>query len=120
MSLPSLKIFIPLLFLILVPLISGDGELPPQWCVVDVQTPDDVLIGATNWACGGDGGADCSMIQENQPCYFPNTPQNHASYAFNSYFQKFKHQGASCYFNGAAIVTDLDPSYGNCHFESLP
>ncbi|MBA0578631.1 hypothetical protein Gorai_020906 [Gossypium raimondii] len=24
------------------------------------------------WACGG-GGADCSKIQMNQPCYFPKT-----------------------------------------------
>ncbi|KAL9243978.1 hypothetical protein vseg_017803 [Gypsophila vaccaria] len=119
MSLSSLRMFIPLLLLIAVPLISGDGDLPPEWCVVDVQTPDDVLQGTLNWACG-DGGANCTMIQENQPCHDPSTLQNHASYAFNSYFQKFKHQGGNCYFNGAALITALDPSYGGCHFEYLP
>jgi hypothetical protein len=79
------------------------------WCVADEQTTDSELQAALDWACGK-GGANCSNIQQNQPCYFPNTLKDHASYAFNSYFQKFKNKGGSCYFRGAAITTEVDPS----------
>lgn len=84
------------------------GELE-QWCIADEQTPDDELKAAMDWACGK-GGADCSKIQLNQPCFFPNTMKDHASYAFNDYFQKLKHKGGNCYFKGAAMITELDPS----------
>lgn len=80
-----------------------------EWCIADEQTPDDELQKALDWACGK-GGADCSKIQVNQPCYLPNTIRDHASYAFNNYYQKFKNKGATCYFNSAAMITDLDPS----------
>ncbi|THU55412.1 hypothetical protein C4D60_Mb11t06270 [Musa balbisiana] len=85
---------------------AGQGK---QWCIADEQTAADVLQVALDWACGA-GGANCSMIQPNKPCYFPNTVKDHASYAFNSYWQKHKHQGGTCYFNAAAMVTDLNPS----------
>lgn len=81
-----------------------------QWCIADEQTPDDELQAAIDWACSGGGGADCSKIQMNQPCFYPNTLKDHASYAFNNYFQKFKHKGGSCYFKAAAMITELDPS----------
>uniref|UniRef100_A0A6N2MG73 X8 domain-containing protein n=1 Tax=Salix viminalis TaxID=40686 RepID=A0A6N2MG73_SALVM len=97
---------------------KSDGELE-QWCIADEQTPDGELQIALDWACGK-GGADCSKIQVNQPCYLPNTVRDHASYAFNSYFQKFKHKGGSCYFKGAAIITELDPSHSSCPYEFHP
>ncbi|KAH9745190.1 X8 domain-containing protein [Citrus sinensis] len=84
----------------------------------DEQTPDDELQAAMDWACGN--GADCSKIQMNQPCYYPNTTRDHASYAFNSYFQKFKNKGGSCYFKGAAVITELDPSHNSCRYEFIP
>lgn len=85
-----------------------DGEFE-QLCIADEQTPDEELQAALDWACGK-GGADCSKIQVNQPCYYPNTVRDHASYAFNNYYQKFKHNGGSCYFKGAALIAELDPS----------
>lgn len=91
-----------------------DGQME-QWCIADEQTPDDELQMALDWACGK-GGADCRAIQVNQPCFFPDTVRDHASYAFNSYFQKLKHKGGSCYFRGAAIITELDPSNKNLPF----
>ncbi|CAM8995666.1 unnamed protein product [Rhodiola kirilowii] len=90
-----------------------------QWCVADPQTPDEQLQVALDWACGR-GGADCSKIQVNQPCYLPNTVKDHAAYAFNSYYQKFKNKGATCYFKGAAMITELDPSYKSCRYEYTP
>uniref|UniRef100_A0A0D9ZD82 X8 domain-containing protein n=1 Tax=Oryza glumipatula TaxID=40148 RepID=A0A0D9ZD82_9ORYZ len=96
-----------------------DPNWEKQWCIADQQTPDDVLQQALSWACGP-GGANCTMIQPNKYCYFPNNVKDHASYAFNSYWQKFKKQGGSCYFNAAAMVTDLDPSHDSCHFEVVP
>ncbi|VVA17440.1 PREDICTED: glucan endo-1 [Prunus dulcis] len=107
MSTVLIWLILALLCLSLAPHKSG-AEFE-QWCVADEQTPDDELQAAMDWACGG-GGADCSKIQVNQPCYFPNTVKDHASYAFNSYFQKFKHKGGSCYFKAAAFITELDPS----------
>ncbi|KAJ6747778.1 CARBOHYDRATE-BINDING X8 DOMAIN SUPERFAMILY PROTEIN [Salix koriyanagi] len=101
---------------IIVEFIEGQFE---EWCIADEQTPDDELQRAMDWACGK-GGADCSKIQLNQPCYMPNTIRDHASYAFNNYYQKFKHRGATCYFNSAALITDLDPSQHSCKFEYLP
>ncbi|XP_027192354.1 glucan endo-1,3-beta-glucosidase 4-like [Cicer arietinum] len=90
-----------------------------EWCIADEQTPDDELQRAMNWACNV-GGADCTNIQLNHPCYLPNTVKDHASYVFNNYYQKFKNKGGSCYFNSAALTSDLDPSHGSCKFEFLP
>ncbi|XP_042479759.1 glucan endo-1,3-beta-glucosidase 1-like isoform X2 [Macadamia integrifolia] len=111
------SILLALLFLMVI-LHQSDGQFQ-EWCIADEQTPDIKLQKAIDWACGK-GGADCSQIQPNQPCYLPNTLKDHASYAFNSYYQKFKHEGGNCYFKGAAMITQLDPSHGSCHFEFLP
>ncbi|CAL4919104.1 unnamed protein product [Urochloa decumbens] len=96
--------------------LPNDQNWDKQWCISDEQTPDDFLQQALNWACSP-GGADCTMIEPNKSCYLPNTVRDHASYAFNNYWRKFKKHGGTCYFNAAAIVTDLDPSHNSCHFE---
>ncbi|XP_074307422.1 PLASMODESMATA CALLOSE-BINDING PROTEIN 5 [Silene latifolia] len=90
-----------------------------EWCIADEQTGDAELQMALDWACGR-GGADCSKIQRNKECFLPNTLKDHASYAFNSYYQKYKHKGATCYFNSAALVTSLNPSHGRCKYEYFP
>ncbi|CAO2842420.1 unnamed protein product [Amaranthus hypochondriacus] len=109
-----------LLALLILALISLKSEAQlEEWCVADEQTPDDELQIALDWACGK-GGADCSKIQKNQPCFMPNTVRDHASYAFNSYFQKFKHKGGNCYFKAAAVITGVDPSYGKCKYDYIP
>ncbi|XP_020087448.1 glucan endo-1,3-beta-glucosidase 4 isoform X2 [Ananas comosus] len=111
--LPSLLLFM------LISLGSDGADLGRQWCIADEQATDELLQQALDWACGV-GGADCRMIQPNKPCYLPNTLKDHASFAFNSYWQKFKNKGGSCYFSAAAMVTDLNPSHGSCQFESVP
>lgn len=80
-----------------------------QWCVADRQYPDNVLQAALDWACQN-GGADCSKIQPGQPCFLPNTVQDHASVVFNDYYQRKKHSGGNCDFHNAAVVTQTDPS----------
>ncbi|KAL1832310.1 hypothetical protein DCAR_0102311 [Daucus carota subsp. sativus] len=92
----------------------ADGQFDEEWCVADVQTPDDILLGAMDWACNN--GADCGPIRPDQPCYLPNTMADHASFAFNSYYLNMKSKGADCYFNAAAIITSSDPSHGACKF----
>jgi len=87
-----------------------------QWCIADPQAPDDMLQSALDWVCGY-GGADCSKIQPNGDCFLPDIVASHASIAFNSYWQKLKHQGASCYFNSVALVAESDPSHDGCQYE---
>lgn len=79
-----------------------------DYCIADEQYRDDELMYAMKWACSN--GAECSALEENKPCFFPNTTKDHASYAFNSYYQNTKHIGGSCYFIAAALLTALNPS----------
>ncbi|KAL3627304.1 hypothetical protein CASFOL_028667 [Castilleja foliolosa] len=111
------KILIPLIFLLLLSK-NSDAQFE-DYCIADEQFPDDELLAAMNWACRN--GADCGPIQDpKQACYQPNTLKDHASYAFNSYYQNMKHKGGSCYFNAAAILSALNPSNGSCKYEYLP
>ncbi|KAI3910728.1 hypothetical protein MKW92_041312 [Papaver armeniacum] len=67
--------------------VKADEELEPVWCI-----------------------ANLAASKEKIPCYLQKTLKDHASYAFNNYYQKFKFHGASCNFGGAAIITKIDPS----------
>ncbi|XP_027114940.1 uncharacterized protein [Coffea arabica] len=83
-----------------------------SWCVAKSGTSETALQTALDYACGM-GGADCSTIQQGGSCYNPNTVQNHASVAFNSYYQKNPSQ-TSCDFGGTAMITNANPSTGSC------
>ncbi|KAJ4823450.1 hypothetical protein Tsubulata_044004 [Turnera subulata] len=84
------------------------------WCMAKPSVPDPIIQEAMNYACGS--GADCSMIQPSGPCFQPNTLFAHASYAFNSYWQRTKGAGGTCSFGGIAMLVTVDPSYDGCHF----
>lgn len=92
--------------------ITGNNS---DFCVAKPNADPGKLQVGLNWACG-QGGANCSAIQEGQPCYLPNTYQNHASYAYNDYYQKMHLAGATCDFDGTATTTTANPSYGSCKF----
>ncbi|XP_060189500.1 glucan endo-1,3-beta-glucosidase 1-like [Lycium barbarum] len=87
-----------------------------SWCVASQAASQTTLQVALDYACGY-GGADCSAIQAGGSCYNPNTLRNHASFAFNSYYQKNPIPN-SCNFAGAAVTTNTDPSSGSCQFPS--
>jgi hypothetical protein len=78
------------------------------WCVAKPSVPDPIIQEAMNYACGS--GADCDSIQPSGSCFEPNTLFAHASYAFNSYWQRTRVAGGSCSFGGTAILVTVDPS----------
>ncbi|KAM7499915.1 hypothetical protein LguiA_024329 [Lonicera macranthoides] len=84
------------------------------WCVAKAQVPNPIIQEALDYACGS--GADCESIQLNRSCYLPDTLIAHASFAFNSYWQKTKVAGGTCDFGGTAMLVTVDPSYNGCHF----
>ncbi|XP_008805515.1 PLASMODESMATA CALLOSE-BINDING PROTEIN 3-like [Phoenix dactylifera] len=86
------------------------------WCIARSGASEKTLQTALDYACGA--GADCLPIQASGLCYLPNTLPAHASYAFDSYYQRSKAAPGSCDFAGAATVTITDPSYGSCTFPS--
>ncbi|KAK9749571.1 hypothetical protein RND81_02G135300 [Saponaria officinalis] len=85
------------------------------WCVAKPSVPAETLQEAMDYACG-EGGAECGEIQPSGSCYYPDTVVAHASYAFNSYWQKNKMNAGSCSFGGTAMIINSDPSFQQCRF----
>ncbi|KAL6013102.1 hypothetical protein ACLOJK_003592 [Asimina triloba] len=85
------------------------GKVSGPWCVAKPSVPSDVLQEAIDYACG-EGEADCEEIKPHGSCYSPDSLVAHASYAFNSYWQKNKHNGGTCDFAGTAMLINSDPS----------
>ncbi|EYU33669.1 hypothetical protein ABFS82_08G172800 [Erythranthe guttata] len=85
------------------------------WCVANEKAGAEKLQAALDYACG-EGGADCRPIQPGATCHDPDTIGAHASFAFNSYYQKNARRRGSCYFGGAAYVVTQPPKFGTCDF----
>ncbi|XP_057500002.1 glucan endo-1,3-beta-glucosidase 3-like isoform X1 [Actinidia eriantha] len=98
---------------------SGSASQNPPilgaWCVAKPSVPAEKLQEVMDYACG-EGGADCEAIRPHGNCYSPDTVVAHASYAFNSYWQKNKRVGGTCSFGGTAMLINADPSFQHCQF----
>ncbi|KAK7303310.1 hypothetical protein RJT34_14213 [Clitoria ternatea] len=85
------------------------------FCVAMDGVDSRTMQAALDWACGP-GRANCSEVQPGESCYQPNNVKNHASYAFDSYYQSHGKSPGSCDFKGVALITTSDPSHGSCIF----
>ncbi|KAG8074999.1 hypothetical protein GUJ93_ZPchr0006g41715 [Zizania palustris] len=81
---------------------------PGVWCVANPTVASALAQTAMDYACGS--GADCDMMAPGAPCFLPDTLMAHASYAFNSYWQRTKVAGGTCDFAGAAMLITKDPT----------
>ncbi|CAA3009160.1 PLASMODESMATA CALLOSE-BINDING PROTEIN 3 [Olea europaea subsp. europaea] len=118
---PLLKVFVvaALVFLLCTATnFSASVVAAATWCVARSDATDQALQLALDYACGA--GADCGPIQSSGLCYLPNTLQAHASYAFNSYYQRRGNAPGSCSFAGTTTIAKTDPSYGSCVYPSSP
>lgn len=99
---------------------GGTTTIPPEggasWCVARSDASDQALQTALDYACAS--GADCAPLQTSGLCFLPNTLQAHASYAFDSFFQRKSMAPGSCDFGGTANIARTDPSL-YLHFLSL-
>ncbi|XP_044972525.1 PLASMODESMATA CALLOSE-BINDING PROTEIN 1-like [Hordeum vulgare subsp. vulgare] len=93
---------------------AGGGGGGGTWCVASQSASTSALQVALDYACGY-SGVDCSAIQTGGSCFSPDTIHDHASYAFNSYYQK-NPLPTSCDFGGTATITTTDPSSGSCQY----
>ncbi|KAK8455631.1 hypothetical protein SEVIR_4G153900v4 [Setaria viridis] len=95
----------------------GQAVRRGMWCVANPKVASAVVQTAMDYACGS--GADCGMAAPGGPCYLPDTLTSHASYAFNSYWQRTKATGGTCDFAGTAMLVTRDPSYEGCKYVSM-
>ncbi|XP_055822148.1 PLASMODESMATA CALLOSE-BINDING PROTEIN 3-like [Solanum dulcamara] len=104
--------------IILVMMLTIIVRTKATWCIVRSDASNQALQRGLDYACSN--GADCAPIQSNGLCYLPNTIQNHASYAFNSFYQRNNMAPGSCQFSGTATFAKTDPSYGSCVYPASP
>ncbi|KXG36295.2 hypothetical protein SORBI_3002G314500 [Sorghum bicolor] len=93
----------------------GNDTTDRTFCVAADDADLKAVQAAMDWACGP-GRADCTAIQPGQACYQPDDVRSHASFAFDAYYQSQGRAAGSCYFQGAGMVTTVDPSHDSCLF----
>ncbi|KAK8488678.1 hypothetical protein V6N13_042360 [Hibiscus sabdariffa] len=106
------------LLVYLVVFLALTGHSCANYCLCKDGVSEQMLQKTLDYACGA--GADCSPINQNGPCYNPNTVKDHCNYAVNSYFQKKGQAQGSCDFTGTAAVSPNPPTNlpSSCSFPS--
>ncbi|KAK6255265.1 Glycoside hydrolase family 17 - like 10 [Theobroma cacao] len=103
------------------PLPPAQNNVPYKgkvWCEVAPGANLMNLSSALTYACSQDNQT-CAALSPGKECYEPISVFWHSSYAFSSYWAKFRSQGATCYFSGLARQTTVNPSRGRCKFPSV-
>ncbi|KAI4365471.1 hypothetical protein MLD38_021455 [Melastoma candidum] len=89
------------------------------YCAAMEGVNDKTLQTALDWACGP-GQANCTGIQPGESCFQPNDIRSHASFAFDSYYQKEGKRDVSCNFQGSVcnlrVFFIVSAGYGGCIF----
>ena len=97
---------------------SGLGYLAQRWCVLSGSAGmDDPQLGpSVTYACEN---GDCTSLGYGTSCSSLDARGN-VSYAFNSYYQIFDQLDTACRFpNNLSVITDQDPSVGDCKFKIM-
>lgn len=91
---------------------SPTAPSPPnsdnKWCVPKQDASDQALQANIDFVC--DSGVDCTPIQNNGPCFEPDTVRSHASFAMNAYYQANGRNDYDCDFTNTGVITMVDPS----------
>lgn len=85
---------------------ADDGD--KKWCVPNKDASDAALQSNIDYVCGS--GVDCTPIQDDGPCFEPNTVRSHAAFAMNAYYQANGRNNFNCDFISTGVVTTIDPS----------
>lgn len=78
------------------------------WCVAKPSASEEELKKIIDFACSELN--DCTLIQNNGPCCYPNTLINHASVVMNLYYQKNGRNYWNCDFSSSGLKVLTDPS----------
>ena len=96
---------------------SGVDHLAKKWCVLkpSANLNDDQLAPSVAYACQN---ADCTSLGYGTSCGNLDVHGN-ISYAFNSYYQINDQMDSACKFPSLSMITDKDPSVGDCKFRIM-
>ncbi|KAL1191207.1 Glucan endo-1,3-beta-glucosidase [Cardamine amara subsp. amara] len=92
-------------------------DLPGKWCLAKPGADNVTLNYIISLLCSN---VDCTIISEGNACYTPDQLLNHASVVMNLYYQDQGRQYWSCVNvanNVPGVISNTDPSYGNCTYE---
>jgi hypothetical protein len=96
---------------------SNVQYLARRWCVMSPSASLDnpQLVDSVSYACQN---ADCTSLGYGTSCANLDARGN-VSYAFNSYYQMQNQLETACKFPNLSVVTNTDPSMGDCIFRIM-
>ncbi|XAR51540.1 Glucan endo-1,3-beta-D-glucosidase [Bertholletia excelsa] len=83
------------------------------WCVVAGGVNNQTALEAAMKSACARGKGTCRAIRPGGRCSEPASLIRRASYAFSSYWARFRKEGEFCFFNGLAVQTTQNPSKSN-------